>query len=410
MLKAHISLDVRRRNVVSYMALSVALFGCSEPPVDDASSIEASGTRQVVALGRLEPAGGVISISAIPGEKLLQFADGVLEGAKVSAGAELARVESYKLRQAQLEAAEVKLDLARKQRERERGAAAAQVDQSLAVQAQSEAKLQETLSQQQQLENLSEAAAIAQDDYAQLEKLQATDPELVTEHQLRRRRNAADRALKEYESAAGAYPHALEAAKKSLDAAEANVKLAQQNLDLAEDVDQTVIAEMETRVAAESLNQSLLRAPAVVGGSANFEVLRILLQPGEFVAQLPVMELGDLSKMVAVAEVYEADAKELAPGQSALIRSPAFAGPFADGADNGQGGLRGKVVRIGSMIGSPGLTNRNPLAPSDRSVVEVRVEIDAADQAATAEAAKRVGLQVTVEFGDKPGAASQTRE
>jgi HlyD family secretion protein len=346
----------------------------------------------------LEPTGGIISISALPGEKLKSYAEGVAEGAKVAAGAELARTESFDLRQAQYEAADLKLDLSRKQRERERAAAAAQLEQSLAAKAQAEAKVQETLSQQEQLQNLGEAAAIAQEDYAQLERLQAKDPELVTEHQLRRRRNAADRAQKEYDTAAAAYPHALEAARKSLAAAEANVKVARQNVELAESVDQTVVAEMERRVAEESRNQSTLRAPEVEGGSTEFTVLRILLQPGEFVAQIPVLEIGDVGKMVAIAEVYEADAKELELGQSALIRSPAFAGKYGGGGD---GGIRGKVTRIGTMVASPGLTNRNPLAPSDRSVVEVRVEIDPADQEATAEAARRVGLQVTVEFGEK---------
>jgi HlyD family secretion protein len=132
-----------------------------------------------------------------------------------------------------------------------------------------------------------------------------------------------------------------------------------------------------------------------------------LLQPGEFVAQIPILEIGDVSHMVAIAEVYEADAKELVVGQSAVIRSPAFAGKFANGGVGEAGGIRGKVTRIGSMVASPGLTNRNPLAPSDRSVVEVRVEIDPADAAATAEAARRVGLQVTVEFDEQPAATAK---
>jgi hypothetical protein len=108
--------------------------------------------------------------------------------------------------------------------------------------------------------------------------------------------------------------------------------------------------------------------------------------------------------MTTVAEVYEADAKEIVEGQGAVIRSPAFAGKFADDAAGG-GGIRGKVSRIGRLIASPGLTNRNPLAPSDRSVVEVEIAIDPADSAATEEAAKRIGLQVTVEFDQKPGPA-----
>ena len=393
---------------VAHLALVAAVLGCSGGEQDE--SLTATGSdasRQIVALGRLEPAGGIISISALPGERLKNFAEGVVEDSTVAAGAELARVDSFDLRQTQLEAAEMKFDMSKKQRERDRGAAAAQLDQALATKAQTEAKYQETIAQQEQLQNLSEVAAIAQEDYQLLERLQKTDPELVTDHQLRRRRNAADRAVNEYEAASAAYPHALEAAKKSVEAAEANVKLARKNLELAENLDQTVVADIERRVAEKSLDQSVLRAPNVGSGSAEFKVLRILLQPGEFVAQIPILEIGDVGRMVAIAEVYEADAKELVVGQSAVIRSPAFAGKFADGNVGEAGGIRGKVTRVGSMVASPGLTNRNPLAPSDRSVVEVRVEIDPADAAATAEAARRVGLQVTVEFDEQPAASAK---
>jgi HlyD family secretion protein len=392
----------------SFIAVVVAALGCRKESENAApAATSPTAPRQVVALGRLEPAGGVVSISALPGEKLKILGAGVTEGAKVAAGAELARTESYDLRQTQVEAADLKLNAARKRRVSEIGAARAQLEQARAGQAQAEAKYQETLAQQEQLQNLGEAAAIAEDDLAQLEKLQATYPELVTDQQIRRRRNAAARARTEYDAASASYPHALEAAKRAADAAAANVKLAQQNLATAEALDQTVIAEMEKRIAEETRNQSVLRAPQVEGGSAEFTVLRVLMQPGEFVTQLPVMEIGDLSKMVAVAEVYEADAKELAVGQAAVIRSPAFSGKFADGVGAGQGGIRGKASRIGTTVGSPDLTNRNPLAPADRSVVEVRVEIDPADAEAIAEAARRVGLQVTVEFGEKP-AASQS--
>jgi len=383
--------------------------GCDDPAPENLSPVnQEAAARTVVALGRLEPSGGIVSISALPGERLKSFAEGVVEGATVEAGAELARVASIDLRQTQVDAANVKLDLARRQREQEEAAARAQLDQARATLAQAEAKHQETLAQQQQLENLGEAAAIAAEDYQQLAELRASDPELVTEHQLRRRRNAADRATKEYESASTSYPHAVNAAEKAVAAAEANVKLAEQNLKLASEVDQTVAIEMERRVAEESRDQSILRAPKVEGGSQQFTVLRRLMQPGEFVAQLPVLEIGDLSRMAAIAEVYEADAKEIVVGQLATIRSPAFAGKYAEGA--AAGGIRGKVSRVGTMIGSPGLTNRNPLAPSDRSVVEVVVEIDPNDKEATTEAARRIGLQVTVEFDEPPTSANRDGE
>ena len=377
-----------------------AVAGCNQSVGTTAatSALTPAPKRNVVALGRIEPTAGVISISALPGERLTKYGPGVEAGAKVAAGAELAQTATFDLRQTQLKAAELKFSASQEQRSQELIAAQVQVEQALATQAQAEAKLREMTSQEGKLKNLAEAAAIAEEDYKKLAALQAQDEELVTPHQLRRRRNASDRATKEYESAAAAYPDGLEAARKGVAAAEAGVRLARQNAALVEKVDQTLAADLDRQAAAAALDQSVLRAPQVEGGSAEFTVLRTMVQPGELIAQSPVLDIADLTRMSCVAEVYEADAKEIKVGQEVRLRSPAFRGKYTDGNVGEPGGIPGRVVRIGSMVSSPGLTNRNPLAPSDRSIVEVDVEIDPKDKAATAEAASKVGLQVTVEF------------
>ena len=404
--------NARRPSRLCFALAWIALAGCGRQmvtPVTATAGPATTAPRQVVALGRIEPTGGVIAVSALPGERLTNYAEGVEAGATVAAGDELARTATFDLRETQLKAAELKLTMSQEQRSQEQVAAKVQLEQSQATLAQAEAKLREMGAQEGKLQNLAEAAAIAKEDYEKLAALRADDEELVTEHQLRRRRNASDRAIKEYESAAAAYPHALEAARKGVAAAEAGVKLAEQNVQLREKIDPTMAAELERQAAATTLDQAVLRAPAVAGQANKFTVLRTMVNPGELVAQSPVLEIADLTRMSCVAEVYEADAKEIKVGQPVRLRSPAFTGAYADGA----GGLPGRVVRIGSVVASPGLTNRNPLAPSDRSVVEVDVEIDPKDRAATAEAARRVGLQVTVEFLDakptkKPTSAKQT--
>lgn len=403
-----------RAGLVCALLATSVVAGCSRTASTSGSAAGATSavTRNVVALGRIEPTGGVISVSALPGERLTKFAPGVEPGAKVSPGAELAQTATYELRQTQLQAAELKASAAQQQRSQELIAARVQVDQALATQAQAEAKLQEMTAQEGTLQNLAEAAAIAKEDYEQLAALQAEDEELVTPQQLRRRRNASERATKEYESAAAAYPHGLKAARKALAAAEAGVELARQNAALVEKVDQSVAADLDRQAAAAALDQAVLRAPNSGGSETEFTVLRTMVVPGELIAQTPVIEIADLSRMSCVAEVYEADAKEIRVGQAVTIRSPAFDGEFADGAVGARGGIPGRVVRIGTMVASPGLTNRNPLAPSDRSVVEVDVEIDPQNQAATAEAASKVGLQVTVEFlgaEDKAAAAKDAK-
>lgn len=393
----------------------VVVGGCSRAPGTIAvnAAAAAAPSRNVVALGRIEPTAGVISVSALPGERLTKYAAGVEAGAKVPAGAELAQTATFDLRQTQLKAAELKFSASQEQRSQELIAAQVQVEQALATQAQAEAKLREMLAQEGKLQNLAEAAAIAADDYAKLVQLQSEDEELVTPHQLRRRKNASERAAKEYEATAAAYPDGLEAARKGVAAAEAGVRLARQNAALVEKVDQTLAADLDRQAAAAALDQSLLRAPAVGEKEAQFTVLRTMVEPGELIAQTPVLDIADLSRMSCVAEVYEADAKEIKVGQAVRLRSPAFTGKFADGNVGEAGGIPGRVVRIGSMVSSPGLTNRNPLAPSDRSIVEVDVEIDPKDKAATTEAASKVGLQVTVEFlgaEDKAPAAKDAKK
>src|SRR5690606_37961998 len=204
-----------------------------------------------------------------------------------------------------------------------------QVEQALATQAQAEAKLRETMAQEGKLQNLAEAAAIAADDYAKLVQLQSEDEELVTPHQLRRRKNASERAAKEYEAAAAAYPDGLEAARKGVAAAEAGVRLAKQNAALVEKVDQTMAADLNRQAAAAALDQSVLRAPVVEGEGTVFTVFRTMVEPGELIAQTPVLDIADLSRMLCVAEVYEADAKEIKVGQAVRLRSPAFTGKYA---------------------------------------------------------------------------------
>jgi HlyD family secretion protein len=399
---------------IACFALALALSGCDKPgsPAARPTSGEAtadSGDRAIVALGRLEPAGGVLEISAIPGDVLKGFGPGVSEGAEVDAGAELARVESYDLRATQLEAVNAKLDLGKRQREQEIALAEANREQAVAAKAEVEAKLEEIDAQGDALETLAETARIAAADYESLVQLQASDPDLVSERQLRRRRNQADQAGREFDVRRRTHAAARKAALAAVVAATQNLQVAELNLALAKDIDRNAVTEIERKVAQETLEQSVLRAPTSGDDDVRkFTILKILMSPGEFVTQVPVMQIGDLSRMVCIAEVYEADVKDVVVGQQVTIRSAALGGRFADGnaTDAGDGGLPGKVVRVGTVVSSAGLIQRNPLAPSDRSIVEVLIDIGGETPQGTAratrEAARHIGMQVTVQFGKKP--------
>jgi HlyD family secretion protein len=401
--------------------VGVVALGCNSRSSTPGSGAVQIRPREIYALGQLEPAGGIISISAIPGERLLALDPDVVENQHEPANGILGLLASYDLGKAQLGGLLKKFELAGKNRQHQIAVAEAQKKQAEASLAQAEAKLTELELQTTKLQALDVASRLASEEYAQLAALQADDSDLVTEHQLKKRENAMDTALAEFRIANDSYATTKEAADKTVTAAQANIDVANLTLKQLEQKFEEQGIKQEIAVAQETLKRSVLLSPSVsphsvkdvlnVAAIADHQpkssedrgpltVLQVFLRPGEFVTQMPIMQLGDLSEMVCVAEVYEADVKDLHIGQAAVIRSPAFAGKFADGIDetNGHrtGGMAGKIERIGNVIGSPGLANRNPLAPADRSVVEVRVAI--VDPEAIAEAARRVGLQVTVEF------------
>ena len=380
--------------------------------------------RRVYALGRLEPAGGIISISAIPGERLKELDPDVIENERAPSNGVLGLLASFDLGKTQLKALEKKKQLAGKKRLHQVEVARAQKSQAEATLAQAEAKKKEVELQNGKLDALREASNLAAKEYTELEKLSLTDSELVSQHQLDKQHNQMELANQDFTIADQSYATAVEAAVKAVIAAKANITVANMSLvQLEEEFDKQAI-EHEIAVAKETLKRSILFSPHVssedtidvttidcVKDHADDDenrgphtVLKVSLQPGEFITQTPIMQLGDLKKMVCIAEVYEADVKEIEDDQIAIIRSPAFDGDFADGpidpvTRKRSGGIRGIVSRIGSLIAPPGLSNRNPLASADRSVVEVRIEIS--DPQAIEQAAERVGLQVTVEFGEK---------
>ncbi len=415
----------RRSFPVSLTIFACALLGCdggTRHPIPKSGESE----RSIYALGRLEPATGIISISAVPGERLKELDPDVEENQKVPVNGILGLLTSFDLGRVQLEALLKKQELASKTHLQQIEIAKAQKAQAEASLSQALAKLRELELRANKLQTLETASHLAAEEHAQLEQLRSSDPEMVTEHQLKKQRNAMESALDDFTIAHDSYDSAQEAAEKTVLAAQANLGVANLSLEqLSQNYDAQAI-QQEIKVAQETLKRSVLLSPHVTTDSIEdilklecvvdhqpdspdtrgpYTVLKSYLRSGEFIAQTPVLQLGDLSQMVCVAEVYEADVKNLQIDQATTIRSPAFSGKFADGIDpeskQRTGGIAGRIEQIGGVIGSPGLMNRNPLAPADRSVVEVRIRIE--DAEAIAEVSRRVGLQVTVEFASESG-------
>lgn len=457
---------ISRQITILALLACVSLLGCKDwfggAPKDSQEEI----TRTVYALGHLKPATGVVDVIATPGDRLKSLVKGVEANALIPADGILGTLDSYDMGREQLLALVQKKQLARQKYYHQKELAAAQLAQADATKAQAQAKKSEVALQKEKLEVLKESVALEQTEYDKLALIWADDPELVTEHQLRKQENQLDLAKQDLRIAEESYKTSLIAAEAAATAAEASYSVAEMtNRQANREFDlqiETQLIDQEIEIAEEALERSVLLAPnysdsalekfisvklpsengeaisdqleeaasedeATQSEPSQYTVLRIFLGDGEVVTQSPIMQLGELSKMICVAEVYEADRKELFLNQEVIIRSPAFSGFFADGGKDEKlgrrkGGIIGKVTQIGRMIAPPGLPNRNPLAPSDRSVVEVQIEIDIKanekvietikqsysdqeikidpdwDENANEQAAKHVGLQVTVEF------------
>jgi HlyD family secretion protein len=113
------------------------------------------------------------------------------------------------------------------------------------------------------------------------------------------------------------------------------------------------------------------------------------VRPGELIGTTPVLQMADLSRMVVIAHVYETDVKRIHVGQTAVITSRSFESPYD------KKGLEGRVTRIGNIIAKPPTRELNPLAPTDRRALDVRIELDAEDGE---QAAKYVHMEVDVTF------------
>lgn len=332
--------------------------------------------RQIIALGRLEPSGGIVPVAALTGDRL-QSLD-VAKGDQVVRDQPIGTLDSQLLRQLDLQSIEARIRETEARRVAEQRAADAQIAAAqLAVQ-QADSTQIEIESQEKQIDLLKANLALEEKNKARLDKLSA---KLVSDQEKERQALVVQKSEAELGAAEATLAKMKQASEFKLALARADLQAA---LAAKEKIASATPVESlgKTRDAArEQLARTTLVAP--VSGT----VLKVHTRAGELIANKPILQIADLSRMVCVAEVYETDVKRIQVGQRAMIHSNAFARP-ADKA-----GLRGRVVWIDNMIGTPELTSLDPFARADRRVIPVRIELDSAS---VREAAKFVNLQVDV--------------
>ncbi|MBP5975986.1 ABC exporter membrane fusion protein [Brasilonema sp. CT11] len=128
--------------------------------------------------------------------------------------------------------------------------------------------------------------------------------------------------------------------------------------------------------AQKDLQQAYVRTPQ------DGQVLDIHTRAGEVVSSNGIVEIGQTSQMYAVAEVYQSDISKIRIGQNVRIIS-----------DSLPGELQGKVERIGLQVRRQSVVNTDPSTNIDARIVEVHIRLD---HTSSQKAAQFTNLQVKV--------------
>ncbi|MFB2967412.1 efflux RND transporter periplasmic adaptor subunit [Aerosakkonema sp. BLCC-F183] len=418
-------------------------------PASQVSEVEIPQVKTVTALGRLEPAGEVIKLSAPASsqgsrvERLL-----VNEGDKVKVGQVIAILDNRDRLQAAYEkskeAVEVaQANLAKVQAGAKEGEIEAQKAEIARIQAQSlgeERAQRETLARleaQWQGDKTAQQAALARleaqwegDKRAQQATIKRLEAELnnaksefhryeqlykegaIAQSVFDSKRLAVDTLTEQIVEAKAILARTDATGSKQINEAKANleritatgskqineakavlariqatgsqqVSSAQATLNKIAEVRPVDVAaaqaEIRQAIAAEkeakaNLDQAYVKSPQ------DGVIFKIHTRDGETVSNEGIAEIGQVSQMMVVAEVYQSDVRKIELGQKVRIESSSLPGE-----------LYGKVDRIGWQIERQNVINSDPSENIDSRVVEVHVRLN---EESSQKAAKFTNLQV----------------
>ncbi|MEO1375612.1 MAG: ABC exporter membrane fusion protein [Cyanobacteria bacterium J06635_10] len=316
----------------------------------------------ITALGRIEPEGEVIqlsapsSVSGLRVEKLL-----VNQRSRVKAGQVLALLEGYtgatvnvqqaldQVRVAQAKLAQVKA-----------GAKKGDIDAQKATIASLESQLQGEIAMgNATIARLEAELDNAQTEYNRYRKLyqQGAVSASIADNK-RLQVNTFGQQLNER----------VAALKRSVTTLQDQIREARARLESIQEIrpQDVQLAEAEVKSAMSAVDKAKAEKElTILKSPITGTVLKINTKPGEVVSSQGIMEIGKTNQMYVVAEVYQTDIQKVRLGQKAFISSTAFPRK-----------LKGTVSEIGLQVDRQRILNINPGADTDRRIVEVKIRID----------------------------------
>lgn len=315
----------------------------------------------VTALGRLEPQGEVIQLSApstVQGARVEQIL--VKEGERVKAREVVAILDSRDRLSAALEFAKGEVLVARANLASiKAGAQTGEIDAQKATIARLEAELQgqkETL--QATIARTQAEQNNAESDFQRYEVLAKDGAISAQELETRRLTSLTTRA--QVNESQATLNEKVATLQRQIEEARATLN---QITEVRPTDVQVAQAEVDRAIAQVKQAQADLALTAVKAPIAG-EIIEIHTQPGETISSDGIAEIARTEQMIVVAEVLEEDIGKVRLGQRAAISSEnaAFAGT-----------LQGTVTEISRQIGKQDVLDSDPAADVDARVVEVRI-------------------------------------
>lgn len=316
---------------------------------------QAGGPDRVIALGRIVPTGGVLSLPIPPAVRILSLA--VAEGETVDAGQVLATLETAAALAHEVALANELLADGRRQWDAELAAANALV---------ARAKL--NVQQIQETETVEDAAfdekntalqLSVQQQEKDLQRLEKLSRDVASEQQLEHQKLLIEKATAEWRAS-------VTSSKLSRTQRDFRKKAADADLISATDSQARLTASGEFKPLLARIELAKLRQEnATIRAPVSGTILRIFVREGEAGGEKPLLQMANLESLQVVAEVFQTDVPRIAVNETASIRSDVW----------GDKQLSGTVQPPDAMVSTPELRRLDPLAPADRHVIRVPVAL-----------------------------------